>query len=75
VNTVTDTKAPDRALFWIYDRGTHALETATNERAFFTAQFQRTPMVGIAGTRAQARIQVRRAHGGTDRICTPFFGH
>jgi uncharacterized protein DUF2690 len=73
--TVTDTGSPDRALFWIYDRGTHAVETATNERSFFTAQFQRTSMVGIAGTRAQACIQVRRAHGGSNLICTPFFGH
>jgi hypothetical protein len=73
--TVTDTKAPDRALFWVYDRGTHAVETATNERALFTAQFQRTAMVGIAGTKAQACIEVRRTHGGSNRICTPFFGH
>jgi hypothetical protein len=72
--TVTDTKKPDGAVFWIYDRGTHAVEVATNERATFTKQFQRSAMVGIAGTKAQACIQVRRAHGGTDRACTPFFG-
>jgi uncharacterized protein DUF2690 len=73
--TVTDNKTPDGAVFWIYDRGTHAVEVATNERATFTAQFQRSLMVGIAKTKAQACIDVRRAHGGTSRYCTPFFGN
>jgi Protein of unknown function (DUF2690) len=73
--TVTDNKKPDGAVFWIYDRGTHAVEVATNEHATFTAQFQRTLMVGIAETKAQACIDVRHAHGGTGRYCTPFFGH
>jgi len=73
--TVTDNKGPDHALFWIYDRGTHAQETKSNERATFDAQFARTSMVGVAGTKAQACIEVRRAHGGSNHICTPFFGH
>src|ERR1700678_3147697 len=71
--TVTDTGRPDGAVFWIYDRGTHAIEVSSNERAVFNAQFARSQMVGIAQTKAQACIQVRRAHGGSDRICTPFF--
>jgi Protein of unknown function (DUF2690) len=73
--TVTDNGRPDGAVFWIYDRGTHAIEVRSTERATFTEQFRRTAMVGIAQTKAQACIQVRRAHGGTDRLCTPFFGH
>jgi Protein of unknown function (DUF2690) len=73
--TVTDTKAPDGAVFYIYDRGTHAVEVASTEHATFNAQFQRSAMVGIAGTKAKACIEVRRAHGGTAAICTPFFGH
>jgi hypothetical protein len=73
--TVTDIGRPDRALFWIYDRGTHAVETATSERAWFTAQWQTTSMVGVAQTKAQACIQVRTRHGMSAPVCTPFFGH
>jgi hypothetical protein len=73
--TVTDNKKPDGAVFWIYDRGTHAVEVATNERATFTAQFQRSLMVGIDKTKAQACIDIRHKHGGTGTFCTPFFGH
>ncbi|HEY1625698.1 MAG TPA: DUF2690 domain-containing protein [Streptosporangiaceae bacterium] len=73
--TVTDTGHPDRALFWIYDRGTHALETATSQRAWFTAQWQTTTMVGVAKTKAQACIEVRTRHGMSKPVCTPFFGH
>jgi hypothetical protein len=73
--TVTDIGRPDRALFWVYDRGTHAIETATTERAWFTAQWQTTTMVGVAQTRAQACIEVRTPHGLSAPICTPFFGH
>ena len=73
--TVTDNKRPDGAVFWIYDRGTHAVEVATNEHAKFTAQFQRSLMVGIDKTKAQACIDVRHKHGGTGTYCTPFFGH
>jgi len=73
--TVTDAGRPDRALFWIYDRGTHAVETATTQRATFTTQWQTTSMVGVAKTKAQACISVHKAHGMTAPICTPFIGH
>jgi hypothetical protein len=73
--TVTDTGRPDRALFWVYDRGTHAIETATAERALFTTQWQTTTMVGVAETKAQACIEIHTRHGLTGPICTPFFGH
>jgi hypothetical protein len=73
--TVTDNKSPDGAVFWVYDRGTHAVEVATNERTLFTKQFQRSAMVGIAKTKAQACIDVRNRHGGRTPYCTPFFGH
>lgn len=69
--TVTDTNRPDRATFWIYDRGTHALEVATTERATFTTQWQTTAMVGVAKTKAQACIEVRKGAP----VCTPFIGH
>ena len=58
--TVTDTGHPDGATFWVYDRGTHALEVASTERAWFTRQWQTTKMVGVAKTKAQACIE---AHG------------
>jgi len=73
--TVTDTNRPDGATFWIYDRGTHALEVATTERATFTRQWQTTAMVGVAKTRAQACIEVRKPHGMSAPVCTPFIGH
>jgi uncharacterized protein DUF2690 len=73
--TVTDTGRPDRALFWVYDRGTHAIETSTAERAYFTTQWQTTTMVGVAQTKAQACIEVRTRHGMSAPVCTPFFGH
>jgi Protein of unknown function (DUF2690) len=73
--TVTDNKKPDDALFWIYDRGTHAVETATNEHSWFTSQFQRSAMVGIAKTKAQACIEARGLHGHKSAVCTPFFGN
>jgi hypothetical protein len=73
--TVTDTNRPDGAIFWIYDRGTHALEVATTERATFTRQWQTTAMVGVAKTKAQACIQVRNPHGISAPLCTPFIGH
>jgi hypothetical protein len=73
--TVTDTGRPDRALFWIYDRGTHAVETGSTERAWFTTQWQTTSMVGVAKTKAQACIEVRTRHGMSAPACTPFFGH
>ena len=69
--TVTDTNHPDRAVFWIYDRGTHALEVATTERATFTTQWQTTAMVGVAETKAQACLEVRNR----GPVCTPFIGH
>jgi Protein of unknown function (DUF2690) len=69
--TVTDTGRPDGATFWIYDRGTHALEVATTERATFTRQWATTAMVGVAKTRAQACIEVRKGAP----VCTPFIGH
>ena len=72
--TVTDTNRPDRAIFWIYDRGTHALEVATTERAAFTRQWQTTAMVGVAKTKAQACIEVRKPHGMSAPLCTPFIG-
>ena len=70
--TVTDTNRPDGAIFWIYDRGTHALEVATTERATFTRQWQTTKMVGVAKTKAQACIEVRNPHGISAPLCTPF---
>jgi hypothetical protein len=73
--TVTDTGRPDGAVFWIYDRGTHALEVASTERATFTTQWQTTRMVGVAQTKAQACIEVRNPHGASEPICTPFIGH
>ena len=73
--TVTDTNRPDGAIFWIYDRGTHALEVATTERATFTRQWQTTKMVGVAKTKAQACIEVRNPHGMSVPLCTPFIGH
>lgn len=69
--TVTDTNHPDRATFWIYDRGTHAVEVSTTERGWFTRQWQTTKMVGVAGTKAQACIELP----GRGPICTPFMGH
>jgi hypothetical protein len=69
--TVTDTNRPDGATFWIYDRGTHALEVATT----FTRQWQTTAMVGVAKTKAQACIEVRNPHGMSAPVCTPFIGH
>jgi hypothetical protein len=73
--TVTDTGRPDGAIFWIYDRGTHALEVATTERATFTKQWQTSRMVGVAKTKAQACIEVRTPHGMSRPLCTPFIGH
>jgi hypothetical protein len=73
--TVTDTGRPDGAIFWIYDRGTHAVEVATTERATFARQWQTTRMVGVAKTKAQACMEVRRPHGMSAPICTPFIGH
>jgi len=73
--TVTASGRPDRALFWIYDRGTHAVETSTTQRTFFTKQWQTTAMVGVAETKAQACIEVRTRHGLSAPVCTPFFGH
>jgi hypothetical protein len=73
--TVTDTNNPDRATFWIYDRGTHALEVATTQRSIFTRQWQETLMVGVAATKAQACIEVHTGHGTSTPFCTPFFGH
>ncbi|HTX28095.1 MAG TPA: DUF2690 domain-containing protein [Streptosporangiaceae bacterium] len=73
--TVTDTNNPDRATFWIYDRGTHALEVASTERSIFTRQWQTTLMVGVAATKAQACIEVHTPHGMSAPFCTPFLGH
>jgi hypothetical protein len=73
--TVTDVGHPDGALFWIYDRGTKAQESATTQRATFRAQWQTTSMVGVAKTKAQACIEVRNSHGLTAPVCTPFFGN
>lgn len=73
--TVTDTGRPDRAIFWIYDRGTHALEVSSTQRATFLWQWQTTRMVGVAKTKAQACIEVRTPHGFSRPVCTPFFGH
>jgi hypothetical protein len=67
--TVTDEGRPDGAVFWIFDRGTRALEEAATERARFFAEWQTTAMVGVAKTRAQACIEVRSP------VCTPFIGH
>jgi hypothetical protein len=73
--TVTDTGQPDGATFWIYDRGTHALEVASTERAWFSRQWQTTEMVGVAETKAQACIELPGRHGISSPVCTPFFGH
>jgi hypothetical protein len=73
--TVTDIGHPDGATFWIYDRGTHALEVASTERAWFTRQWQTTNMVGVAKTKARACIEVHARHGMSPPVCTPFFGH
>ncbi len=73
--TATDTGRPDGAIFWIYDRGTHALEVATTEREIFTREWQTTRMVGVADTKAQACIEVRGRHGFSRPLCTPFIGH
>ena len=73
--TVTDTNHPDGAIFWIYDRGTHALEVASTERATFTTQWQTTRMVGVAATKAQACVEVRGPRGFSRPWCTPFIGH
>jgi Protein of unknown function (DUF2690) len=74
--TVTDTNHPDGAVFWIYDRGTHALEVSSTERATFTTQWQETRMVGVAETKAQACIELPTAHHRfTKPLCTPFIGH
>jgi hypothetical protein len=73
--TVTDTGRPDGATFWIYDRGTHALEVNSTERAWFARQWQTTRMVGVARTKARACIEVRDRHGMSAPVCTPFFGH
>jgi len=73
--TVTGTGHPDGAAFWIYDRGTHALEVTSTQRASFTRQWQTTTMVGVAKTKAQACIEVHDRHGMSAPICTPFFGH
>jgi hypothetical protein len=67
---VTDTARPDGAIFWIYDRGTHALEVAT-----FTSQLQTSAMVGVAETEALACILVRNPNGWNGPLCTPFIGH
>ena len=73
--TVTDSGRPDGAIFWIYDRGTHALEVATTERATFLRQWQTTRMVGVAKTKARACIEVRNRHGWSAPLCTPYIGH
>lgn len=73
--TVTDTGRPDGAIFWIYDRGTHALEAATTERSTFVRQWQTTAMVGVADTKAQACIDVTHRHGPGRPLCSPFIGH
>ena len=73
--TVTDLGRPDGAVFWIYDRGTRALEVATTERATFTKQWQTTRMVGVARTKARACIAVHTPHGLSALVCTPFIGY
>jgi hypothetical protein len=73
--TVTSTGRPDNALFWIYDRGTHALEVNSTERTWFTKQWAETRMVGVAKTKAQACIEIPGRHGLNRPICTPYFGH
>ena len=73
--TVTDTNRPDGAIFWIYDRGTHALEVSSTERETFTTQWQETRMVGVAETKAQACIELPARHGFGRPLCTPFIGH
>jgi hypothetical protein len=74
--TVTDNGRPDGAAFWVYDRGTHAIEVGIVERALFTTQWQETAMVGVAETRAQACIALRGPRGRLGApLCTPFIGH
>jgi len=73
--TVTDSGRPDGAIFWIYDRGTHAIEVGTTERETFIRQWQTTRMVGVAKTKARACIEVRNAHGWGAPLCTPYIGH
>ena len=73
--TVTDSGRPDGAIFWIYDRGTHAIEVGTTERATFLRQWQTTRMVGVAETKARACVEVRNAHGWSAPLCTPYIGH
>src|SRR5271156_4730731 len=73
--TVTDSGRPDGAIFWIYDRGTHAIEVGTTERATFIRQWQTTAMVGVAKTKARACIEVRNRHGWSAPLCTPYIGH
>ena len=73
--TVTDVGRPDGATFWIYDRGTHALEVASTQRAWFSSQWQTTKMVGVAKTKAQACLEVPGRHGLSAPVCTPFIGH
>lgn len=73
--TVTDIGRPDGAIFWIYDRGTHALEAATTERTTFVKQWQTTAMVGVADTKAQACIVLPHRHRPGAPLCTPFIGH
>jgi hypothetical protein len=72
---VSDTGRPDGATFWIYDRGTRALEEASTERGWFWRQWETTDMVGVAKTKAQACIEVRERHGMSAPVCTPFIGH
>jgi hypothetical protein len=72
---VSDTGRPDGATFWIYDRGTRALEEASTERGWFWRQWQTTDMVGVAKTKAQACIEVREPDGMSGPVCTPFIGH
>ena len=57
------------------DRGSHALEVASTERATFTRQWETTKMVGVAKTKAQACIEVHDPHGMKEPLCTPFTGH
>jgi Protein of unknown function (DUF2690) len=73
--TVTASGRPDGALFWIYDRGTHAFEVATTERETFVKQWQTTKMVGVAKTKARACVEVHNRHGFSAPLCTPFTGH
>ncbi len=72
---VTGSGRPDGAVFRIYDRGTHALEVASTERATFTRQWETTKMAGVAKTKAQACIEVHTPHGMSKPLCTPIIGH